>query len=677
MKIFLNILFFLLISIPIWCQGALSSVFHFDPDTLEYEPAEVNEFASMFIDSSAKMSLDEVQKVQMGPIHNFSKMKRYGFNLRYPVWVKLSIDPDKNIEENSTYLILPNSGYVEVFETNGIQKFRSNGGFDSEKNNTQNEICKKAFPLRILGDQDRDIYIKYEAFDTYLYKRNIDLTSILISSKNEIQLTHFRRYAQRRVELYYYAGMMGIFAFTGIFFLFRYIFYKEAFLLWYGLYLISMGFQSALAQFETIGEFFIFWNIIKDGSYYTVIMNAVTFSFLGLYLKKILEIKRGDKLFGIYSAYMIVLLIAGVILSIMILFKQFTDFIFSHSDMQIFLLPAAVLCFFLGLKIYSYPDKLHKLIGTGMIILTSTMVIFSIIRIIGLTGHFHLIPEMGILTDVIFLTLAIGQKAKDQNQKLIESEKEKYAIQQRLNHELTSLVEEKTKDIISTNKALADQEKLKLEAEFNEKIANAELKALKAQMNPHFIFNCLNAIRNLVQKGKDDLATEYLADFASFIRKVLSYSEVKQITLEEEIGLCELYLKMEQLRFEDGFNYQIVVEPGTATDFIILPPMLLQPLLENAIWHGLLHKTEHRCLTIQISQNENQVICSIDDNGVGRAYSAQMNGSKKRDSVGLKLFIDRLDINNKVLNNNYYYEIIDKYQNEKSVGTKVNLYFEI
>ena len=660
----------LLFCIRVNAQDASNPIFHFDPDTLEYEPAEINSYSGMFIDSSRKLTIDEISDIEMKPLQDFSKMKTYGYNLKYPVWVKVTIDPIKSIEEKKTFLILPFSGFVKVYETNEIDTFESNGGFDSEKNKTQIDICKKAFPLRILDDKERAIYVKYEAFDNYFYKGSIDLASILISSRNEIELTHIRRFASKRVELFYYAGMIGIFAFTGIFFLVRFLFYRQAFLLWYGLYLISMGIQSALAQFEIIGEFFIFWNVIKDGSYYSVIMNALTFSFLGLYLKNILEIKTGDRLFKIYKAYIISLVIAGLSLSMMVLLKQLTGFLFSHAHMQIFLFPAAVLCFFLALKIYSYADNLHKLIGIGMIILTSTMIIFSIIRMLGLIGHYHLIPEMGILIEVIFLTLAIGQKAKDQNQKLVETE-------QKLNEELNSMVEEKTKDIISTNQALADQEKLKLEAEFSQKIANAELKALKAQMNPHFIFNCLNAIRNLVQKGKDELATEYLADFASFIRKVLSYSDVRQITLEEELEICELYLKMEQLRFEDGFKYKIEVEPGTATDFIMLPPMLLQPLLENAIWHGLLHKKEDRCLTIKISQSDDQVICAIDDNGVGRAYSASINGTTKKVSVGLRLFRDRLDINNRLLDNQYYYEIIDKYNNEVSAGTKVNLYFEI
>ncbi len=645
-------------------------IFHFDPDTLKYEPAEANEYASMYIDSSRKMRLEEAMKVHMGPIQEFSEMKTYGFNLKYPVWVKLTIDPNKKIKENSTFLILPNSGYAEIYETNGTEIHKSIGGFDSAKNKTQIDICKKAFPLRILGDLPRDIYIKYEAYDTYSTRKLLSPASILISSRNEIILTHHRRYASKRLELFYYSGLIGIFGFTGIFFLFRYFFYHDKFLMWYGLYLISIGTQFSLMQFEGIGEFFIFWNVIKDGTYYSVIMNSITFSFLGLYLKNILGIKKGDNLYKIYRFYMIALITAGVIITGMMIMKELNHLIFGHSHMQIFYFPSTLLCIYLAISIWKVPSRLNKLIGFGMIILTTSITIWSIFRMLGVIGHYHIIVEMGILIEIIFLTLAIGQKSKEQNQKLIETEK-------RLNEELSTLVEAKTKDIISTNQALADQEKLKLEAEFNEKIANAELKALKAQMNPHFIFNCLNAIRNLVQKGKDDLATEYLADFAGFIRKVLSYSEVKQITLEEELEICELYLKMEQLRFEDGFNYKIEVEPGTATDFIMLPPMLLQPLLENAIWHGLLHKNDDRCLTIHISQDKDQVICTIEDNGVGRAHSARMNGNKNRDSVGLKLFIDRLDINNRILDNNYYYEIIDKYQNEKSAGTKVNLYFEI
>ena len=130
---------------------------------------------------------------------------------------------------------------------------------------------------------------------------------------------------------------------------------------------------------------------------------------------------------------------------------------------------------------------------------------------------------------------------------LLEAEKSNLQIQKKLNKELNDLVLEKTKDIIEQNKQIALQENLKTEAEFKEKIANAELKALKAQMNPHFIFNCLNAIQNLVLKNESEKASRYLGVFSSFIRKVLSYSEVRNISLEEELDLCQLYLQMEPL----------------------------------------------------------------------------------------------------------------------------------
>ena len=134
---------------------------------------------------------------------------------------------------------------------------------------------------------------------------------------------------------------------------------------------------------------------------------------------------------------------------------------------------------------------------------------------------------------------------------------------------------------------------------------------------------------------------------------------------------------MEHLRFEDGFQYQIIIKPNTAIDFIMVPPMLLQPLLENAIWHGLLHKQGPRNILIDIYQTENEVICTIDDNGVGRAYSQNLNKSPKRKSMGMKLFVERLDINNTLLDNNYRYEIIDKNEHEETSGTQVKLYFEI
>lgn len=672
----------LILIMLLWCvqsfgQDTLSSVFHFDPDTLDKHYNGLVDYAYMYVDSTKSLEIDGIIKTNFEQKADFSTFKKIGGLFKYPIWVKVTLKPEQKIKKDSVILNVPFGFNYQVYETAEDTIFRSIGGIDSWKHPSQMNICKFSFPLRIVDTVPRDIFVKYSGYNS----RNL---SLHLANIEERIAFHESLFFRKRGLLLYLTCLVSAITFLGLFFLVRYVMHSENYLLYYSLYLIGVG-MMLLRALESNGELHLFWRRIALSDHLWMIFIPVVFIFFGFYVKHILNLKKGHILYLHYKTFMISLIAALSINTI--LFLLFLLFDFRHNFRivgGITLIPPSLIGLVFTIKLIISKNMLHRLIGTGLSSVTLACLLISILYATRLNCRYNLFLEIAYIIEIFFLTLAIGFKTKSTNKVLIATQNELLAQeklnlinQQKLNFELSRLVEEKTKDIITTNKALADQEKLKLEAEFNEKIANAELKALKAQMNPHFIFNCLNAIRNLVQKGKDDQATEYLADFASFIRKVLSYSEVRQITLEEELEICELYIKMEQLRFEDGFDYKIIVDPGTATDFIMLPPMLLQPLLENAIWHGLLHKQKDRCLTIHINQDDQRIICVIEDNGVGRTYSTQLNGSKNRDSIGLKLFIDRLDINNQLLNNNYNYEIIDKYHNNKSTGTKVNLFFEI
>ncbi len=163
----------------------------------------------------------------------------------------------------------------------------------------------------------------------------------------------------------------------------------------------------------------------------------------------------------------------------------------------------------------------------------------------------------------------------------------------------------------------------------------SELKALKAQMNPHFIFNALNSIQEIFFLGDKRLANKHLSNFSQLTRKILHASTKSSITLQEEIETLEQYLSLEALRFSDNFEYDLRIDENIDPYLIDLPPMLLQPFVENAIKHGLMHKTENRKLAIAMSLKEETdetaiLKVSIKDNGVGRAASTVINAQKAR-----------------------------------------------
>jgi tetratricopeptide (TPR) repeat protein len=187
-------------------------------------------------------------------------------------------------------------------------------------------------------------------------------------------------------------------------------------------------------------------------------------------------------------------------------------------------------------------------------------------------------------------------------------------------------------------------EKLRLK----QRSTDLEMQALRAQMNPHFIFNCLTAINHFILNKDTDSASDYLTRFSRLIRLVLINSEKATVTLEEELTLTKIYLEMEQLRFANSFDYDIRYDATIQPSMVVVPSFILQPFCENAIWHGLLHKEGKGKLIIDLAMKGKVMVCTITDNGIGLAKAAAMKASstEKQNSLGLKLTTDRLAIFN-------------------------------
>jgi hypothetical protein len=159
----------------------------------------------------------------------------------------------------------------------------------------------------------------------------------------------------------------------------------------------------------------------------------------------------------------------------------------------------------------------------------------------------------------------------------------------------------------------------------DKKITNLRLENLRSQMNPHFIFNALNSIQDYIISNEKELASSYLVKFSRLIRMYLEYSQQNEITLEEELKALKLYLELEKVRFEDELEYEIVIDNLLKTNKIKVPSLFIQPYVENALKHGLLHKSTDRKLKVEakiIQQNKLQII--VEDNGIGRAQSEKL-----------------------------------------------------
>lgn len=218
----------------------------------------------------------------------------------------------------------------------------------------------------------------------------------------------------------------------------------------------------------------------------------------------------------------------------------------------------------------------------------------------------------------------------------------------------------------------AQQKLTELEKEKSE----LEMQALRAQMNPHFIFNCLSSINRFILINKTDEASDYLTKFSRLIRMALHNSEKSMITLENELESLRLYLDLERLRFKNAFSYSITLINTIDINAVYIPPMLIQPFAENAIWHGLMHKQGTGCLEIQLYAENKILTCVITDDGIGRNMAAAFNSrsAEKNKSMGVGITAGRLALLNKSKNEAAIFNIEDLVDEEgKGCGTKVVL----
>jgi LytS/YehU family sensor histidine kinase len=204
---------------------------------------------------------------------------------------------------------------------------------------------------------------------------------------------------------------------------------------------------------------------------------------------------------------------------------------------------------------------------------------------------------------------------------------------------------------------------------YDKQLADLKMQFLRAQMNPHFMFNSLNSIKHFILTNEREKASEYLSNFAQLIRSILSFSNARYISLADELNTLETYVGLERIRFSDGFDYQIKVSESIDPSALLVQPLIFQPYVENAVWHGLMHKESQRRLEIEISENKNMLTCSITDNGIGREKSASIKSkSNTRKSLGLQISELRM----KAQDANTTVEIIDlKSENGTSLGTRV------
>ena len=347
-------------------------------------------------------------------------------------------------------------------------------------------------------------------------------------------------------------------------------------------------------------------------------------------------------------------------------FKQFFTLIYMPISL--------IITSFLIKIIYDFKDKLNGffLVGFFFFLGFSLLSLFFSLKKIYLFGFIRPIDifMIGVCFEAIVLSVGLGykyhiyrQERDNYNKLLIEEFQKNEKLKDQLNESLSEKVE---------NYKLAE-----VEALYEKQINELKLTSLLSQMNPHFIFNALNSIKLYIINNDAKLAARYLNKFSKLIRRILEASNTKEISLQEELETMDLYMTIENIRFSNEIIFSIKVGEAINLETIKVPPLILQPFLENAIWHGLSSKKNDKKITLSVQKNkEGFVKIIIQDNGIGREASAKIKSEKSlnRKSIGISLTKERLTNFSKNYKKEYaiiYEDLLDKTNNPK--GTKVSI----
>ncbi len=219
----------------------------------------------------------------------------------------------------------------------------------------------------------------------------------------------------------------------------------------------------------------------------------------------------------------------------------------------------------------------------------------------------------------------------------------------------------------------------KQKSAYEKDLLQMEAMALRAQMNPHFVFNCLNSIKSLIQKDEKEKAIDYLTIFSKLIRNLFQNADKRQVSLYEELDNCRHYVQLESMRLGAKLYYDFKIDPGIDLKSVMVPALIVQPFIENAIWHGIVPNEKNGHLMISVYEDNDQVVCEVDDDGIGRQLSKanKTSNTPLHESRGVRLSEARLGLEKMLNEKENSIRIIDKFDGNAATGTKVIIQFNL
>lgn len=455
----------------------------------------------------------------------------------------------------------------------------------------------------------------------------------------------------------YFNTIESVFFFGAVFFAFcfvlgLYYYFRLKVYLYYLLYLSSL-IVFGFSKIERVVNLLYLFKLPPELFYYMhepslLLMSGV----YGFFLLQILDIRKDN--YPELHRYILISSFTTLVSFVLLLGWIYFTHYAHHDVLMNAIIPViqinsliTFICIFFVQSVYRNIVLIGSscLLAAAMLTFVLDDILHLTLKLNGVVISYYILLKIGLLLEVIFFSIALGKRTY-----IIEEEK------------------------MSNYKKYIQQ--LELKNELSDKVNEFKNKALRAQINPHFLFNSLNAIDYLIGEDKLEKASAYIHQFSKLFRNVLDFSITETITLEQELETCKLYLSIEQERLNHKFEIKYKVDEQIDLHYIKLPSLLLQPFLENAIWHGI-HNSNSSDLYIEIiiEEEENEhCTLKIYDNGIGRAAAIKIKQINKI-SHGMAITQERISIFNQTHNHKIELIIIDNPPEKQDKGTLIELKF--
>jgi sensor histidine kinase YesM len=476
-------------------------------------------------------------------------------------------------------------------------------------------------------------------------------------------------------------GFFGIMFFVFLYALGVYAYEKKVIYFYYSLYIFVLGIYL-FSRSE-----FVYINITSDIEAYFPKINFLitdTFQYIAHFAALqfgilFLDAKKDYPIFYRAAYYVRIFFFAAIVLSILNIIT-FNNLVFNHWFLNIERTIATIATLYMQIVILA--QRKNRLVVFYIV----GSILFLVGAVVSVFAFDVIFMRIGTLLEILLFSLGLAYRSnliqKERNifrERMISEIQEKEELLNRYNEDLKRQVLERSEALINEQQLFEREKQKVLKLSLEKEIDKVKMTALRTQMKPHFLFNALNAIRAMIIKEDPHQAYDYLTDFSKLVRYILESSENDYVSLEEELKMLNLYVRIERMRADDSFEYLVDVASAINTGEVSIPPLILQPFLENAIVHGIDHTKQNQLISLKVSLTSNSLIrFEVQDNGKGRTKNKNEDklvelGKKKSMAVDLtKKRLELLDKGQAKL------ELEDIYLEDGAAGgTKVILYLPL